>query len=37
MPKIKMIEKMSAYKVTYLADRPGEIGVKAINDTGASK
>ena len=28
MPKIKMLEKMSPYKVTYLADRPGEIGAK---------
>ena len=28
MPKIKMLEKLSSYKVTYLADRPGEIGTK---------
>ena len=28
MPKIKMLEKLSPYKVTYLADRPGEIGAK---------
>jgi hypothetical protein len=28
MPRIKMLEKMSTYKVTYMADRPGEIGAK---------
>lgn len=28
MPRIKMLEKMSAYQVTYLADKPGEIGAK---------
>lgn len=28
MPKIKMLEKLSPYKVTYLADRPSEISAK---------
>ena len=28
MPKIKMLEKLFPYKVTYFADRPGEIGAK---------
>ena len=29
MAKIRMIEKRSAYQVTYLADKPGEAGVKS--------
>ena len=29
MPRIKMLEKMSAYQVTFLADKPGEAGVKS--------
>lgn len=37
MPKIKMLEKMSSYRVTYLADKPGEIDAKYMGGNESRK